>query len=447
MLSYLLPIGITICGVVIIYGVYRITQLRTELAFLQNEKEKYTRLYEQIETTRQKQELEIVDLRHHLQNANDKINNFHEVKEQAFTSAKSALFNLGNDLSKKLLDEHKRENQEVKQHSEQELKKSSQKFNDQFERISNLISVLNKDITESKNTTDLIKRSLLSPSGAGSLAEITLENMLKNLNLRKDIDFSLQQEFISSENNNKLRPDAIIFLPHNNLMVIDAKASKFVVEMEQGENKAQQEQLASSFIKTMYNHLRSLSSKEYAHHVKEASSDNKSPAHIITLMFLPSETAVDKICSIDPEFLEKAWAKNIYPVGPTGLMNMLSFAKFQITDNLRSNNQQLIISEVEKLLSATQVLSQHAAKMGNNLSGVLNYYDKFAASFNRNFLSKARNIQKLGITANSAKHSKEFEPLKRYMLVAASSDLLEVGDEQPELPPKLPIVTENKDES
>lgn len=435
MVEFLFPLVGSVCVITIIYGVYRIAGLRTELRFLEQDKVKLEEETIILDQKCHTQEIELIELHNQLKNAQNKIDNFNEAKEQAFTSAKSALFDLGNNLSKKLLDEHKRENKEVKEHSEQEIRKNSQKFHEQFERISNIVSVLNKDIAESKNTTDLIKRSLLSPSGAGSLAEITLENMLKNLNLRKNVDFSLQQEF-SSEQNNRLRPDAIIYLPHNNLMVIDAKASKFLVEIEQSNSELEQEKLTSGFIKTMYNHLRSLSSKEYAQCIKDSMTDTQnSAAHVITLMFVPSETAIDKICAIDPEFLEKAWAKNIYPVGPTGIMNMLSFAKFQITENLRNNNQQAIITEVEKLISATYTLTEHATKMGSNLSGMLNNYDKFAASFNRNFLSKARNIQKLGITNTSTKNNKSFEGLKRYMLVSTSSDILEVNEaEQQELP-------------
>lgn len=424
MLNYILISCAVLFVLVIIYAAYKIAQLRTELAFLRMEADKYAILYSENELKREEQLLQIQSLQDKLTRAEADLANFSVLQEKALAVAKTSLFDLGNELSKKLLEEHKRENQDVKRHAEHELNRTSQKFHEQFERISNLVSVLSKDLSESKESADLIKRSLLSPSSSGSLAEMTLENMLKNMQLRAGIDFKIQYE-IKNETQ-KLRPDAVVYLPHNNLMVIDAKASKFLVEIEHVKSSTDKKNAEASLIKTMHIHLKSLASKEYAHNLLQ--DHPVALQHVITLMFLPSEHAIDKIAALDPEFMKRAWSNNIYPVGPTGLMNLLSFAKFQITDHLRSANSQQIITEVEKLMDATSILVEHADKMGNNLTNTLNYYDKFAASFNRNFLSKANNIQKLGV--KTQKQNKPIHALKRYMLVSTSSDMIDLASEQ-----------------
>lgn len=336
-----------------------------------------------------------------------------KARQESFASAKAALFDLGGELSKQLIDLHKRETQDVRELSEKNIATATGKFNNEFERLVSMISSLNKDIEQSKGTVDIIKQSLLSPSGAGLLAEITLENILKSSGLRADLDFIIQYSMTTLENS-KLRPDAVIFLPSGNLMIIDAKASKFLVEDTDGINLS----------KTMNTHLKSLTNKDYAEnilaslHKKEQNFSN-----IITLMFLPTEQAVEKIIAVDNNFLQKAWKNNIFPVGPAGLMNMLSFAKFQISDYRRSENHKLIIEEVRKLLSSVATMGEHSQKLGNNIQQIVSNYDKFAGSFNRHFLSRAKNIQKLGIdTGNKTIQI----ALERYQLVASKSEIIDV---------------------
>ncbi len=342
-----------------------------------------------------------------------------KIREESFSSAKAALFDLGKDLSKQLIEIHKMENNAARELAEKNIATASGKFNSEFERLITMVGALNKDIEQSKGTVDLIKQSLLSPIGAGLLAEITLENILKSSGLRPNLDFIMQYGLTTTDSG-KLRPDALIFLPSGNLMVIDSKASKFLVDEQDN---------SVNLSKTMNYHLKSLANKDYAENIltnlnkKEQNFNN-----VITLMFLPTEQAVEKVIAADPEFLQKAWSCNIFPVGPAGLMNMLSFAKFQITDHRRSENYKVIIEEVRKLLSSISTMADYSQKIGNNLHNMVTNYDKFAASFNRNFMSRVKNIHKLGIdSGNKAMPA----ALERYQIVSSKSEIIEVEAENP----------------
>ena len=282
-----------------------------------------------------------------------------------------------------------------------------------------MMSELNKDVGNSKSTVDLIKQSLLSPSGAGQLAEITLENILKASGLKSGVDFMMQHT-ISGSQDQKLRPDAVVFLPGGNLMVIDAKASKFLVDSEIGGNRENDQKL----LKAMNMHLKSLTSKDYVENIITSYNlSGKEVQHVMMLMFLPTEHAVDKVTGIDIEFISKSWSSNIFPVGPSGLMNMLSFARFQINDNIRTENHKLIVEEMRKILASISVLTDYSQKMGNSVQSLVNNYDKFSASFNRNFLPKVRAIQKLGI---DMPNKTNLESLTRYQLVSSKAELIDV---------------------
>lgn len=311
------------------------------------------------------------------------------------------------------------ENNAARELAEKNIATASGKFNSEFERLITMVGALNKDIEQSKGTVDLIKQSLLSPIGAGLLAEITLENILKSSGLRPNLDFIMQYGLTTTDSG-KLRPDALIFLPSGNLMVIDSKASKFLVDEQDN---------SGNLSKTMNYHLKSLANKDYAENIlTNLNKKDQNFNNVITLMFLPTEQAVEKVIAADPEFLQKAWSCNIFPVGPAGLMNMLSFAKFQITDHRRSENYKVIIEEVRKLLSSIGTMADYSQKIGNNLHNMVTNYDKFAASFNRNFMSRVKNIHKLGIdSGNKAMPA----ALERYQIVSSKSEIIEVEAENP----------------
>jgi DNA recombination protein RmuC len=177
----------------------------------------------------------------------------------------------------------------------------------------------------------------------------------------------------------------------------------------------------------MNNHLKSLSGKGYADMVRK-NIENKgySLTNIVTLMFLPSEHAVEKLIEADSDFMNKAWKANIFPVGPAGLMNMLSFAKFQISEQLMMQNHLQIIEEVKKLMASVGLMAEYSSKLGNSISSTVSHYDKFAASFNRNFLSKARKLNKMGIEGGL---KKDQESLQRIQVFVTKSELIEAEAE------------------
>lgn len=396
---------------------YQNISLRAKMRFIEESDFNNRSLVESLEKVKIEYIQKIEQLSSQLQHQEQFIEEFEKLRDESKQSTKAALFDLGNELSKQLIEIHKKENKESRDAVEQNINKTSIKFNSEFERIVNMVGALSKEISQSKDIVDVIKNALLSPSGAGSLAEITLENILVSSGLRVNLDFIMQYNVASEES--VLRPDSIIFLPNDKLMVIDAKASKFLVD-DQDDLK--------NLARTMNTHLRSLSSKNYADVVKKSLTDkSRNIGNVITLMFVPSEHAIEKIIEADGEFMNKAWKANIFPVGPAGLMNMLSFAKFQISEQMMMHNHQLIIEEVKKLLSSVGTMAEHSVRLGSSLSSTVNHYDKFAASFNRNFLSKARNISKMGIDGGLKKTQ---ESLQRFHLVTSQSEAAEIESDQ-----------------
>jgi DNA recombination protein RmuC len=373
-----------------------------------------------------------------LEEFDKRLQDFEQNKKASLESSKAAIFEVANQLSSKLVSDHRRESEEVRKNSLDKFNEVTQKYQQQFENVLRSVSTLSSQVKESKEIVDVVKQALLSPGGAGNLAEITLENILKSSGLIEGKDFKIQYSFDSGEN--RQRPDAIIFLPSDNIFVIDSKASKFF--HESGFN-AEDAVLNDKLLGSMKIHLKQLASKEYKQniidHLKKTSTRNIK--HVSTIMFMPSESVISKIQQLDHEFLEKAWQMNIFPAGPAGLVNILSHAKFMISEEMQIKNHEIILDEVKGLMTNLFVIAEYARKLGSNLQSATLNFDKFAGSFNRNIISKTRKLSKLGV---STKSGKELPPeLERFQLMNIKQDLIEV---EPEGDVEVSLLKDNKEE-
>ena len=341
---------------------------------------------------------------------------FEQLKVQSMENAKAAIFEVSHKLSKDLIDQHKRESNLHKEETTKQFKETTENLYKDFSKLTEIISALKDQVSVSQTTTDSVYRALLAPNTVGSLAEITLENILKSSNLIANIDYQMQYS-IEDGDNNRLRPDAVIFLPGDNILVIDSKASKFFLELGNAKSSIEEEEIKLKIKTTMRNHLKSLASKDYrqniANHFK-----NKKINHISTIMFLPTESTIEKIQEIDFGFITDSWQNNIFPSGPVGLINVLSNAKFQISEENKNQNYHAIIEEVSNLLYNITNLTGYAKKLGSSLNNSLGFFDKFAASFNSGIIARGKKLEKLGVTVKTNKQVPE--KLERYQVLSGN---------------------------
>ncbi|MGB4191087.1 MAG: DNA recombination protein RmuC [Rickettsiales bacterium] len=356
----------------------------------------------------------------------EQIESWEKHKQQSIENAKAAIFDVGNKLSNQLISEAKRENDQHKEESQKHFKATTDKLYQDFSKLTEVISNLKEQVNISQNTTDVVYKALLAPNTVGSLAELTLENILKSSNLIANVDYQMQYS-IFDQDNNRLRPDAVIFLPGDNILVIDSKASKFFLELGQAKNEVEAEEIKKKLKTTMRNHLKSLASKDYRQAIT-SHLQKKNINHISTIMFLPTETSLEKLQAIDSQLIADAWQNNIFPAGPVGLVNILSHSKFQISEESKSQNYHAIINEVSSLLYNIANLAGHAKKLGNSIYNSMNYFDKFAASFNSNLISKSKRIETLGVHVKTNKLMPE--RIDRYQVIMGQKLTMIEGEKE-----------------
>jgi DNA recombination protein RmuC len=322
-------------------------------------------------------------------------------KEEAMATARSAMLTNLTDLSNKLLEDHKREAKTAKEEGEKTVKVTTDKLLSEVGNLSKYVASLNDQVLMNKDSVDVIRQALSNPASAGYAAETVLENTLNAFGLRHGTDFTLQKSFKSDEGA-RLRPDAVVFLPGDTLLVIDSKASKHIMALAEAEDSETEESVYLKLRESMNLHLRSLTSKNYRSAILneyKLAGRAGSARQIINIMWLHNDAAVEKVLRADPEFQRKASENKIFVVGPTGLWTAVGVAGSQIKMAQQVEEQEQIVHGVQELINRLVVVLSYAGKVGGGLKLAVDSYDKLSRSINTRLLPPMRKLVDLGIDA------------------------------------------------
>jgi len=336
----------------------------------------------------------------HAANVDDEAKRWDDVKLEVGKVASEATLK----SSSKLIDDHKRETELAKKESEKIVKETTEALTHEIKTVVKSVASLDSDVKQTEKLMDTIHRALSAPSSAGHAAETVLENVLKNFGLTEGQDFTMQHTVDGDDG--KLRPDAVVFLPGDTILVIDAKASKHILDLAEAEeqDEATIEAAYQNLRSSMNKHLRDLKVKDYTNAVNKhyrAKTGAISPQQTTTFMFLPNDGAVEKLLTADPQFALKASHDGIIVGGPSGLWASVAVAKMRIDLGRQAENQQKIIEELENLFQSIAIVLEHGARLGKGLTQATKAYDKFAKSVNSRLISRSNKLIKLGISAPS----------------------------------------------
>lgn len=327
-------------------------------------------------------------------------------REESVKAAKAAILEAGGQMSSKLLEDHKREQEATKKEQEERVKETTRTLLEQVTHITQSVSTLRERTADTNKRMETVWRALSSPGGAGQLAEIGLENTLKNLGLEAGRDFVMQYALADRESGSRLRPDAILYLPQDVVIVVDSKASKFVLEIAEAETEAHHAAALERLKQTMNKHLRDLSAKDYSAAVlsqfRESGNSNNIRL-LLNVMYLPSESALERMKDADPEFPQKAEKAGIILAGPASLHGLFMLAKLQIAAAKQADNYDTIIESIENLMDSTATVLGYADRIGANIKKAADEFNKMASSANRRLIPRMQKLASMGVKPRNNK--------------------------------------------
>lgn len=339
-------------------------------------------------------------------------------RAESLQAAKAAVLSTATEVSSKLLEDHKRESDGAKKEAEERVRKTTEHLLAQITDLSKSVAALNREVDQNRTTMDTVWKALSSPGGAGQFAEIGLENTLKSFGLEKGRDFVIQAPI----DGRGLRPDAVVFLPGQAVLVIDSKASKFLLDLAEAEGTEHEAEAYRNLALTMNGHLRSLADRNYRAEIRESyrqAGRTGEIRRIMSIMYLPNDGAVEKLARADAQCIRRATAMELSIAGPSALACLIGFARVEIDLGRQAENHDRIIQGTQALLDALGVIVDHAARVGRGIKTAADNYVKLTASINSRLLPRMHGLLAHGVRPQ--RHGKLPNRLPGYQVIELES--------------------------
>jgi len=227
-----------------------------------------------------------------------------------------------------------------------------------------------------------------APKARGRWGEQQLRNVLEQCGLSEHTDFDLERSIDTTEG--RLRPDAVVRIPGQKSLIIDAKVSLNAYQdaFEAADDDAREAALAQH-VGSMRTHVQQLGAKSYQSQFDDA------PDYVV--MFVPGEHFVAAALEKDPELWDFAFRNRVLLATPTNLVAIARTVAMVWTQDKLAREAIEIGRAGAELYDRLATSAEHLKRVGAGLDSAVRNYNKFVGSFERNVLSSGRRLRDKGI--------------------------------------------------
>jgi DNA recombination protein RmuC len=242
-----------------------------------------------------------------------------------------------------------------------------------------------QDVARSAAT---LERALRQPHSRGRWGELGLRRLAEAAGMTNLCDF-VEQSHINDDGR-VLRPDMLVKLPVDRLVVVDAKVplSPYLDAMEATDEADRVEKL-KLYARAMRGHVRKLADKSYATQFPTA------PDFVV--MYLPGDHFLGGALEVAPELLEEAFARRVHIATPATLLALLRTVAYAFQQEKVAADAQAIAQLGRELYNRIATLLAHIDKVSRCVNSLVEAQDRVVGSIERTVLPKAREFSTLGI--------------------------------------------------
>lgn len=232
----------------------------------------------------------------------------------------------------------------------------------------------------------------------GNWGEMILERILENSGLRKNEEYFIRPTY-TRQDGSRAQPDAVVLLPENRSLIVDAKASLTAYdEYVRADNDADRGTALQQHIVALRTHVSGLSIRNY-----QGLEGLNTPDFVV--MFVPIESAFIVGVANDTNLWEEAWKKNVLLVSPTSFLFVVRVVANLWTQEDQKQHFQEIARRGAELYDKLVGFTEDLRTVGQRLEQARDSYDGAYAKLctgKGNVIRRAEMLKELGVRPSKA---------------------------------------------
>lgn len=239
-----------------------------------------------------------------------------------------------------------------------------------------------------------LSRALTADNRAqGYWGELKLERLLESAGLEKGAQYLTQESFLDGEGD-RYRPDAVLRLPENRDIVIDAKMVLLDYQRAcEASAEDEREQHLARHAGALRAHVKQLGDKDYSRLTGVNAPD-------LVLLFVPVEGAFLEALRRDPQLYDFAFARKIILVGPSNLLASLRLVAQIWRTEAQNRNATVIASQAADLYDKFVGFAEDLAKVGEHLNRAVSTHQSAVSKLSLgkgNLVRRVERLRELGV--------------------------------------------------
>ncbi|HEU6448718.1 MAG TPA: DNA recombination protein RmuC [Verrucomicrobiae bacterium] len=260
------------------------------------------------------------------------------------------------------------------------------------------LELLSQQSQSLASETQQFRMVLHSNQARGRWGEETLRRVVEAAGMSAHCDFT--EQTTTGEN----RPDLIVRLPGERVIIVDAKVPDFdfLNVLESADSTKRSEALAMHATK-LKNTIKALADRDYPRQFQNALD--------YVVLFVPAESLFSAALEGDRDLIVWAAEKQILLATPASLIALLRSVAVSWQQHKQTENAQHIAEAARELFMRVCVFTEHFERIGDGLSRASDAFNKAAASYQTRVRPAGEKLTLLGGTAPEKKLS-EVKPME-----------------------------------
>lgn len=291
---------------------------------------------------------------------------------------------------------------------------------EQFGELGARLQEVGRSTAELQRETTQLSGALRSSSARGTWGEMQLRRILEHSGMLPHCDFDEQVSAIS-RHQARVRPDVVVRLPGDKVLVIDSKAplTKFLAAQSDDLPPDECEQLLAEHGRALVRHIDSLGAKDYW------SAFDRSPQLVVC--FLPADAVLGSALRSDPSLLDRAMSRNVVLASPSTLLALLRSTAYAWQQDSLSSGARELLELGNTLYQRLATLGKHTTALGASLRKSVESYNLMVGTLESRVLVTSRKMHELGMATDDPPTLVTVDAAPRPLTAA---ELIEALDEE-----------------